>query len=159
MRERDFYESFTYLKRTHLTKIRCGATDQLLKLTEGVTFLMKKKYAEGQLLLGACELNFMHSLADHLPFLRNLLHNAMAFAHFSLGNHPDALALYLRLTPEPSTDPTAADYNVHICQGILHHRQHNRQLALESFEKAATAVPRPEPYFYMAVILNEEYLA
>jgi tetratricopeptide (TPR) repeat protein len=45
MKERDFYEAFSYLKRTHLLKVRSRPTDSLLRLAEGLTFLMKKKYA------------------------------------------------------------------------------------------------------------------
>jgi hypothetical protein len=56
MKERDFYEAFSYLKRTHLIKVRSKPTDNLLRLGEGLTFLMKKKYAEATLLLGACQL-------------------------------------------------------------------------------------------------------
>ena len=29
---------------------------------------------------------------------------------------------------------------------------------MATFEKAAEAISRPEPYFYMAVLLNEQYL-
>lgn len=87
MRERDFYEAFAYLKRTQMMKVKSKANDQLLKLAEGVTFLMKKKYAEGIVLMGSCQLNFKYELACHLRFLSNLLNNALAFANFNLSNH------------------------------------------------------------------------
>ena len=45
MRERDFYEAFAYLKRLQMANVRSKPTDQLMRLAEGVTFLMKKKYA------------------------------------------------------------------------------------------------------------------
>jgi hypothetical protein len=87
MKERDFYEAFTYLKRTHLLKVKSKPTDNLLKLAEGVTFLMKKKYAESILLVGSCDLDFKYTLKEHSVFLQNLSFNALAFANFSLGNH------------------------------------------------------------------------
>jgi tetratricopeptide (TPR) repeat protein len=123
MRERDFYEAFAYLRRTQLMRVRSKPTDQLLKLAEGVTFLMKKKYAEAILLVGAAQLQFAHSLAGHSPFLLNLHANALAFAHFSLGNHQAALALYRQIVrDDPSTDFTASNYNIAICEGILHYQ-------------------------------------
>jgi hypothetical protein len=69
MRERDFYEAFAYLKRTQMMKIKSKANDQLLRLAEGMTFLMKKKYAEGIVLMGSCLLKFRYSLKCHLRFL------------------------------------------------------------------------------------------
>lgn len=91
MKERDFYEAFTYLKRTHLLRVKSKPTDNLLRLAEGVTFLMKKKYAEAILLIGSCELDFKYSLREHSNFLQNLSLNALGFANFSLGNHESAL--------------------------------------------------------------------
>ncbi len=44
MRERDFYESFAYLSRSQMMGVRSKVTDQLMRLSEGITFLMKKKY-------------------------------------------------------------------------------------------------------------------
>lgn len=44
MRERDFYESFAYLNRSQMMGVRSKVTDQLMRLSEGITFLMKKKY-------------------------------------------------------------------------------------------------------------------
>lgn len=87
MRERDFYEALSYLKRTLLTKIKSKVTDQLFKLSEGLTFLMKKKYAEAIDLMDSCEINFKYELAHHVPYLKNLLNNALAYGNFSLGNH------------------------------------------------------------------------
>ena len=87
MKERDFYEAFSYLRRTNLMRIRSKPTDNLLKLAEGLTFLMKKKYAESILLLGSCKLDFHHSLAKNSPFLNNLCLNGLAYGNFSLGNH------------------------------------------------------------------------
>lgn len=69
MKERDFYEAFAYLKRTQMMKIKSKVNDQLLRLAEGVTFLMKKKYAEGIVLMGSCQLNFKYELACHLRYL------------------------------------------------------------------------------------------
>jgi len=74
--------------------VKSKATDQLLRLAEGVTFLMKKKYAEAIVLMGSCEINFSHELKLHMPFLKNLKSNALAFGNFSLGNHEIALELY-----------------------------------------------------------------
>lgn len=117
-------------------KVKCKANEQLLRLAEGVTFLMKKKYSEGILLMGSCQLNFKYSLARHLRFLHNLLNNALAFANFSLAQHQDALALYQQILPEPSTDTTAASYNICICQGILKYNQGYRDESLLLFEQA-----------------------
>jgi tetratricopeptide (TPR) repeat protein len=33
-----------------------------------------------------------------------------------------------------------------------------KEEAIATFEKAAESISRPEPYFYMAVLLNEQYL-
>jgi hypothetical protein len=70
-----------------MIKIKSKANDQLLKLAEGVTFLMKKKYAEGIVLMGSCLLHFQFELSSHIRFLNNLLNNALAFANFNLNNH------------------------------------------------------------------------
>lgn len=91
MKERDFYEAFTYLKRTTLMKVKSKPTDNLLKLAEGVTFLMKKKYAQAILLIGSCQLDYHHSLAEYTTYLYNLYYNSLAFGNFSLGNHDQAL--------------------------------------------------------------------
>jgi hypothetical protein len=45
MKERDYYEAFSYLRRTQMVKVKSKPTDNLMKLAEGLTFLMKKKYA------------------------------------------------------------------------------------------------------------------
>ena len=91
MRERDFYEAFALLGRTTMLGIRSKPTNQLLRLAEGVTFLMKKKHAEGLLLVGSVQLNLKHSLAHQELFLNNLCHNALGFGNFSIGNHLHAL--------------------------------------------------------------------
>ena len=44
--------------------------------------------------MGSCEINFSHELKLHMPFLKNLKSNALAFGNFSLGNHEIALELY-----------------------------------------------------------------
>lgn len=55
MIQRDFYEAFAYLKRSHIVKVKHKNIDHLLKLAEGVTFLMKKKYGEAILLIGSIQ--------------------------------------------------------------------------------------------------------
>jgi tetratricopeptide (TPR) repeat protein len=110
-------------------------------------------------LIGSCELDFAYELECHVPFLKNLLNNALAFGNFSLGHHQQALELYELITPnEPSTDMTAASYNISVCEGILAFNRGNREGSLAIFEKAASFILRPEPFFYMAVIMNSEYL-
>ena len=52
----------------------------------------------------------------------------------------------------------ASSYNVCMCEGVLEFQRGHRQEALNLFEKASFFILRPEPFFYMAVILNEEYL-
>lgn len=91
MKERDFYEAFSYLKRTHLQKLKSRPTDNLLKLAEGLTFLMKKKYAEAILLIGSCQLDFQHSLQEYSSFLCNLYLNSLAYGNFCIKNHETAL--------------------------------------------------------------------
>ena len=92
-------------------------------------------------------------------FLNNLLNNALAFGNFSLGNHGVALELYEKiLGEEESTDMTAASYNICICEGIIANERGEKEESLNLFEKAASFILRPEPFFYMAVIMNEEYL-
>lgn len=80
-----------------MINVHSRPTDQLLRLAEGMTFLMKKKYAEAIVLMGSCQLTFTHELTPHLSFLQNLLSNALAFGNFSLGNHETALALYSKI--------------------------------------------------------------
>ena len=143
MRERDFYEAFAYLKRTQLLALKSNPTDQLLRLAEGVTFLMKKKCAEGILLVGAVTLTLKHSLADHGPFLDNLKYNAMGFGNFSIGNHLCALEQYRLITVESDTDMAAAEYNIALCEGILHHKNGQHSQATEAFERAFSILRRP----------------
>jgi tetratricopeptide (TPR) repeat protein len=95
---------------------------------------MKKKYAEAIMLIGSCELDFKYSLREHSQFLQNLSFNALAFANFSLGNHDSALELYRRMgKDDPSTDMVAAQYNISICEGIMHYRKKNSDEALRCF--------------------------
>jgi hypothetical protein len=106
-------------------------TDQLFKLSEGLTFLMKKKYAEAIVLMGSCEIIFKYELAHHVPFLKNLLNNALAYGNFCLGNHEIALQFYHKIDHnEPNTDSVAASYNVSICEGILAYQNGHRDQAL-----------------------------
>jgi hypothetical protein len=49
--------------------------------------------------MGSCLIDFQYSLTTHIPFLSNLLNNALAFANFSLANHQTALELYLKIIP------------------------------------------------------------
>jgi|JI9StandDraft_1071089.scaffolds.fasta_scaffold1016763_1 hypothetical protein len=53
---------------------------------------------------------------------------------------------------------SAASYNICICKGILKYNSRLREDSLLLFERAKEYVNRPEPFFYQAVILNEEYV-
>lgn len=44
LKQKDFYEAFEYSKRSSFMKISSKSTDTLYKLSEGLTFLMKKKF-------------------------------------------------------------------------------------------------------------------
>lgn len=99
---------------------------------------MKKKYGEAIVLMGSCEINFKYELAQHVPYLQNLLNNALAYGNFSLGNHETALQFYQKIMHnEPNTDSVAASYNICICEGILAYQNGDRDLALECFEKGS----------------------
>jgi tetratricopeptide (TPR) repeat protein len=94
--------------------------------------------------LGACQLDFKYSLAQHTPFLQNLCLNGLAFGNFSLGNHQAALDQYKKIDKsDQSTDLTAVLYNTSICEGIILHDRGRKDEAISIFYKAYAFVPRP----------------
>ena len=56
----------------------------LHKLSEGLTFLMKKKFGEALLMIGSIDTQIFKNHYD-FEFLRNLCLGALGYAYFSLG--------------------------------------------------------------------------
>lgn len=93
------------------------ALEKFRMFTEGVTFLMKRKYKEGVDQLSNLITNFASS-----DFLRPLLYSYRAYGLICLADHGKALS-DLQTIEKMSALDKASTYNKVICEGIMNASQ------------------------------------
>ena len=135
------------------------STATLHKLTEGLTFLMKKKFGEALLMIGSIDSAVFKGYHDCV-FLKNLCHNALGYAYFSLGEHEESLKIYQNIQLDQSDENHKPFfYNIHLCEGIQCVKDGKLEEAIKTFESATDFLIRPEPYLFISVILIQRGLA
>ena len=146
--QRDFYAAYYTLQRAQHLDVDEDAVSKMTLFTEGVVFLMKRKYSEGVNNLTMLINN--HQLGD---YLRSLVFVYRAYGYICLAKYQKALndLTYISNIQELESGDR---YNKIICEGIILSQQNIFEKAIQSFQRAATLLPgRMEPYFYRSMAL------
>ncbi|KRX04632.1 hypothetical protein PPERSA_04447 [Pseudocohnilembus persalinus] len=150
--QRDFYAALHTLNRSEYMDIDKQVIENMRIFTEGVIFLMKRKFEEAMenfQILDKKQINLGQ-------FLQPLFHQYRAYGHFCQGNHKSALFDYLAIN-EDQLDKVSAQncfYNRHLCEGILAIDTNQFEEALELFQKSHKILKQKiEPLFYRAVTM------
>lgn len=84
----------------------------------------------------------------------------MGYAYFCLGETDNALKKYREIEKSTENDEHKIYYyNIALCQGIQLFHHGKIQQSIKKLETAAEFLVRPEPYFYIAVVLVNKHLA
>ncbi|CAD8212992.1 unnamed protein product [Paramecium pentaurelia] len=147
--QRDFYEAFYQLSRADYLDVDEKILEKFKIFTDGVTFLMKRKFDEGVETLTT--LITKHQVTD---FLKPLIFQYRAYGYFCQSQYQKALNDLNQLTSleKPSI------YNKLIAEGILAAVANQFEQSQGFFLKAQKLMPnKMEPYFYKATTLVKFY--
>ena len=73
----------------------------MLKQSEGMTFLMKKKFGEAILMIGSISVENFKESKENNDYLMNLFYDSMGYGYFSIGDHKTALTTYKKIKLSP----------------------------------------------------------
>jgi hypothetical protein len=110
--QRDYYAAFHQLCRADYLDVDQKSLEKFRIFTDGVTFLMKRKYKEGVDHLTNLINNFAVS-----SFLKPLLYSYRAYGYICLAKHGKALADLLTIEKLGPLEKASA-YNKFICEGV-----------------------------------------
>ncbi|EGR34644.1 hypothetical protein IMG5_005100 [Ichthyophthirius multifiliis] len=143
---RDFYQAFHTITRAEFLDVDKKALEKFRIFTDGVTFLMKRKYQEG--IENLSKLVKGYNLGD---FLKPLVYTYRSYGYFCLGKHQKAL---LDLQTVENKLEKCSNYNKYICEGILSAQNNQFEQAMNFFNKANKLFSQKmEPFFYKAMTL------
>ncbi|CAD8173712.1 unnamed protein product [Paramecium octaurelia] len=147
--QRDFYEAFYQLSRADYLDVDEKILEKFKIFTDGVTFLMKRKFDEGVEALTT--LISKHQITD---FLKPLIYQYRAYGYFCQSQYQKSLNDLNQLTSleKPSI------YNKLIAEGIIAAVANQFEQSQGFFLKAQKLMPnKMEPYFYKATTLVKFY--
>lgn len=146
--QRDYYSAFHQLSRSDLLDVDRKSLEKFIIFTDGVTFLMKRKYKEG--LDNLTTLVEKFSLND---FLTPLIFTYRAYGFICESKFNKALKDLQTVEKNQPIDD-ASKYNKLICEGIISAQDNQFEQSLNFFVKASKLVPnKMEPLFYRAMAL------
>lgn len=110
---RDYYQAYYTLQRTEFLDVDLKELEDLQVFTDGVTFLMKRKFKEG-----VDKISQIIKRQKFGDFLRPLLFNYRAYGLFCLGQHNKALQDLIFISETHPLEPPS-QYNKVVCEAIL----------------------------------------
>ncbi|EAS02746.2 tetratricopeptide repeat protein (macronuclear) [Tetrahymena thermophila SB210] len=146
--QRDFYEAFHTLNRSDYLDTDKKMLEKFRLFTEGVIFLMKRKYKDAIDNFNLITSNF--SLGD---FMKPLFYVYRAYGYFCLGKHQNALYDYMAVESNLKDDLNS-QYNKSLCDGILSVMAGKYEMGLKHFRNAEKIFKQKmEPALYRGISL------
>ncbi|KAM3146723.1 hypothetical protein pb186bvf_001253 [Paramecium bursaria] len=147
--QRDFYGAFYQLTRAEFLDVDIKVIERFRIFTDGVTFLMKRKFEEGIV-------NLTNLISKNLvnDFLKPLVYQYRAYGLICVGQHQKALQ-DLQVVNQLEK---ASQYNKLICEGICSAMSNLFEQSNQFFVKAQKLFPnKMEPLFYKATTIIRLY--
>jgi tetratricopeptide (TPR) repeat protein len=148
---RSFYEAYHTLNRADLLSVDQKMFSKFRIFTDGVIYLMKRKYDEG--------IENLSTIIKKNPsdFLKPMAFCYRAYGNFCAGKIKKSLQDYTELQKFMKLD-RAASYNKILCEAILAAEEDNFDLAFSNFDKALKLYKnKMEPHFYRCVLSIYQY--
>ncbi|CAD8070155.1 unnamed protein product [Paramecium primaurelia] len=146
--QKDFYSAYYTLQRQDHLDVDKASLMDLKQFTEGVIFLMKRKYKDAIIVL--TELINKQQLGE---FIKKLIFLYRAYGFICVNKYQNALKDFnyiQRFNPLETTQ----QYNMIICEGIVMSQQNQFEKSQQLFQKASQIFPgKMEPHFYKALTL------
>ncbi|CAD8205734.1 unnamed protein product [Paramecium octaurelia] len=146
--QKDFYSAYYTLQRVDHLDVEKASIIDLKQFTEGVIFLMKRKYKDAIIIF--TELINKQQFGE---FIKKHIFVYRAYGFISVNKHQNALKDFNYISNFYPLDPPQL-YNKVICEGVVMTQQNYFEKAQSLFQKASQIIPgKMEPHFYKALTL------
>ncbi|CAD8068857.1 unnamed protein product [Paramecium sonneborni] len=146
--QKDFYSAYYTLQREDHLEVDKESIMKLRQFTEGVIFLMKRKYQEG--------VNVFTQLINNYQlgeFIKKIIFLYRAYGFICLNKFQKALNDLIYVQNFQELDQPSL-YNKIVCEGIVMSQSSQFEKAQSQFQKASKLFPgKMEPHFYKSLTL------